>query len=619
MLATLAGYVTGYSQAFNITSRTSGFVGGAPSQRHYALNNYALYIQDSWKIVPRLTLDFGLRFEFPSVVDERDSLALLPIVQNDDPYTTLLSNSTLDFAGSAAGRPWYKRDTNNIAPNFGIAWDVTGDGKTALRAGYSISFINDETIRAVEGNVNYNEGLRATASGTGLSGRVSENLPPTSVPDYKVPRTFQDNYWLNPFTAFGLPDPNLRTPYIQQWSFGIQRKIEDIFVEVRYVGNHSTKLFRAFDINPEIIRENGFLDDFNRALQNGNLARDAIGMFDPNYSADIPGSQPLTVFSQLPYDGLLSNPIVTNLIESGQAGQLAFVYHINGLSGPINFYQNPVSLASIILANYSNSSYNALQIDVRRRVRAGLQFQGNYTYAKVLSDSNGTNQDRWEGFRDPTNGKIDRSRPIFDITHAIKGNFVYGIPNWDSRWVGSRPLRWLLAGWAFSGKMTWQSGNPFSVLSRRGTLLRTYRSWENTAASTFDKTQLDNLLQFRMTGTGPFIVAASTIGSDGRGVSPDGQPPFEGQAFSHPGPGDIGALQRRWFSGPWTFQLDLAMLKNIRIKNEHSLEFRVESFNIFNHPTWLVEDQDISSVNFGQITSAFNSPRRFQFSLHYRF
>ncbi len=406
---------------------------------------------------------------------------------------------------------------------------------------------------------------------------------------------------------------------MQQWSFGIQRKVRDLIVDVRYVGNHATKLFRGYDVNPEVIRENGFLDDFNRALQNGNLARNTYGVFDPSYNPDISGSQPLTVFSQLPYGGLLFHPVVTNLIESGQAGELAFVYHYNGLSGPISFYQNPYSLASIMMSNYSNSSYNALQIDVRRRIRTGFQFQGSYTYANVLSDSNGINQDRWEGFRDPSNGKIDRARPLFDITHAIKGNFVYDLPTWNSQWFKSRALRRLLAGWAVSGQMTWQSGNPFSVLSGRGTLLRNYRSGENTADSNLDKAQLDDLLQFRMTDTGPYIVNSSAIGSDGRGIAPDGQPPFEGQAFSHPEPGKIGALQRRWFSGPWTFQLDLALMKDIRIHDENSLEFRVESFNILNHPTWYVIDQDIGSVNFGQITSTFNSPRRFQFSLHYRF
>ena len=619
LLATLAGYVSSYSQRFNITSRTSGFVDRAPNIRHYSLNDYSFYVLDSWKIKPGLTLNLGLRAELPSVVDERDSLSLLPVIQNNNPIATLLANSTIDFAGSKAGRPYYSRDKKNFAPNVGVAWDVTGDGNTVLRAAYSISYVNDETIKAVEGSVGYNEGLAATASRTGLSGRVSLGLPPITVPVYKVPRTIEDNYRQNMFTAFGLPDPELRTPYVQQWSFGIQRKVKDMVVEVRYVGNHSTKLFRAYDVNPEVIKANGFLDDFKRAQQNGYLAYAAYGVYDPSYYSGIPGSQPLTVFSQLPYGGLLWNSFVRSLIQSGQAAELASQYHTAGLAGPVAFYQNPFSLASIILSNYSNSTYNALQIDVRRRVRSGFQFQANYTYAKVLSDSDGVNQSRWEGFRDPSNGKIDRARPSFDITHAIKGNFVYDLPAGEKHRLSYSPMNWLLKGWTVSGVTTLRSGNPFSILSKRGTLLRVYRSGENTAASPLNKAQLDDILQLRMTGSGPFIVAASAIGSDGRGVAPDGQPSFEGQAFSHPGAGEIGALQRRWFSGPWMYFLDLAFMKSINIREQHSLELRVESLNVLNHPTWSVGDQDISSVNFGQITSTSNSPRRFQLSMHYRF
>jgi hypothetical protein len=619
LLATLAGYVTSYSQTFNVTSRTSGFVDGAPNLRHFSLNNYSFYVSDSWKIKPRLTLNLGLRAELPSVVDERDSLSLMPVLQNNDPVATLLANSTIDFAGSKAGRPWYKRDKNNFGPSVGVAWDVTGDGKTALRAGYSVSYVNDETIRATSGIVDYNQGLSSTSSRIALSGRVSQGLPSVAMPVYKVPRTIRDNYQQNIYTAFGLADPNLRTPYVQQWSFGIQRKIKDVVVEARYVGNHATKLFRSYDVNPEVIKGNGFLDDFNRAQLNGYLALAANGQYDPSYNSSIPGSQPLPVFNQLPYGGLLFNSFVRSLIQSGQAGELAFQYHASGLDGPVAFYKSPYSLASLILSNYSNATFNALQIDVRRRMRSGIQFQANYTYSKVMSDSDGVDQDRWEGFRDPGNGKIDRARTSYDVTHAIKGNLVYDLPVGERHRLNYSPLNWLLKNWTVSGITTLRSGNPFSILSGRGTLLRAFRSGENTAASTLNKKQLDNILQFQMTGSGPYIVAASAIGSDGRGVAPDGQPAFSGQAFSHPVAGQIGALQRRLFSGPWIYLLDLALMKSMKLNERHSLEIRMESLNVLNHPAWFVDDQYISSVNFGQITSTSNSPRRFQLSVHYRF
>jgi hypothetical protein len=400
---------------------------------------------------------------------------------------------------------------------------------------------------------------------------------------------------------------------------GIQHGIGRTIFDVRYVGNHSTKLFRAYNLNPVEIRDNGFLDDLVRARSNGNLARKSTGVFDPGYNSNIAGSQQLKVFPLLPYGGLLFNPLVRSLIDTGEAGQLGFIYHVNGLNGPVVFYKNPVAAGSNLINNYSNATYNALQIDVQRRLRQGLQFQANYTWARALSDVNGTSQHRFEDIRDPRNGKIDRARPSFDITHAFKINGVYDVPLGAGHRFGYRPLNRILGGWAVSGILTWQSGSPFSVLSGRGTLNSSFFSGENTAATTANKAQLDELLKFRMTANGPYFVAASAIGSDGRAVAPDGQAPFTGQVFLNPDPGAIGAIQRRWFSGPPTFGLDFAFLKQMRLFEEHTLELRVEALNLSNHPTWIVEDQNVNSPTFGRISSSLYGPRKIQLSLHYRF
>ena len=122
-----------------------------------------------------------------------------------------------------------------------------------------------------------------------------------------------------------------------------------------------------------------------------------------------------------------------------------------------------------------------------------------------------------------------------------------------------------------------------------------------------------------MTNKGPYIIAPSAIGSDGRGVAPDGSAPFAGQAFLNPNPGEIGQLQRRWFSGPWKFDLDLAVIKKFQLHETHSLEFRVEALNALNHPAWDVPDQEINSVSFGRFEATANDSRKLQLSVRYEF
>ena len=621
LLATLGGFITSYQQFFNVTSRTSGFVPGASDTRNYSLNQYAWYIHDQWKVLPRLTVTLGLRYDLFGVPDERDALALTPVVTNNNPLQTLLSNSTLDFAGSAAGRPLYSRDKRNFSPNIALAWDVSGNGSTAVRAGYSINYVNDQTLLATLGLLDYNSGLIGASGDFGLTARLTAP-PKVPVPVYQVPRTFADNYADDSTSVFGLVDPHLRTPYVQQWNLAIQQQVKGNVVEIRYVGNHTTRGIRAFDVNQVVIRENGFLDDFIRAQNNGFAAVKAGRAFNPAYNAAIPGSQPLTVFPKLDFGGSLTNGTVRSLIQSGQVGELAATYAIDGENGPVQFFRNPNALAADYLTNYSNATYNSLQVEVRRRLSGGLDFQGNYTFSKVLSDAAGTSQSRIEHFLDSTNPQLERARADFDLTHMIKANAIYEIPLGKGHRLSWGPLNQVLGGWSVSGIMVWQSGAPFSILSSRGTLNRLGgdRSYNNTAVSTLTKGQLDPLLQLRMTGDGPYFIAASAINpQDFTGVAADGEAPFSGQVFSHPGPGQVGTLQRRMFSGPWTFNLDFGAQKQFKLAEKKSLQFRMEGTNILNHPTFSVDDQSLDATDFGKISGTLYGRRVIQFGLYLRF
>jgi hypothetical protein len=621
LLATLGGYLDGDAQTLNVTSRTSGFVAGAPFLRHFRTGDYAFYVSDKWRVSPRLTVTAGLRYTIPGVVDERDGLEIGPVIQNGSLVQTLLSNAKLDFVGESVGRPFYHRDTKDFAPNVGFAWDVFGNGKMAVRGAYSIFYVNDQAILSVENMLEANGGLQGFGGDTGLSGRVSQGLPAVSLPDYQIPTTAADNYASNPFSVIGSVDPNLRKPYVQQYSVGLEREFKGTVYAARYVGNHVVAAYRAFDFNQVNINAGGYLQDFLRAQSNGFLALNRTGTFNPAYNAGIPGSQPLTVFPKLFAGGSLTSSDVRNLIETGQAGELAAVYQTNGYNpnNAVPFFANPVALAGDMLTNFSSSSYNSLQMEARHRMHSGLSLLANYTFSKVLSDADGDSQTRFQNFLDINNTKIERSRANFDLTHMIKASGFYDLPFGKNHRLNAKYLDRVIGGWTVASEMTWQSGAPFSITSGYGTLNRGARSYYNTAVSTAQGGTLSNIVKYQMTGNGPMIIAPAAINTDGSGVASPGDPAFTGQVFFNPSAGTLGPLQRRMFSGPWTFGMDASLMKKIAITERNNLELRMQAFNVLNHSTFWAGDQNINSTTFGVMNYTFFGSRVAEFTLTYRF
>lgn len=620
LLSLHAGLIANSNLTFNVKDRQSGFLSNQANVRNFTNDNYALYFQDKWKASRRLSITSGLRWDYFTPVDESNGLALLPVLNGQSAIAALLNPvGTLDFAGRAVGRNWYKEDFNNFAPNIGVAYDIFGDGKTSFRAGYSVNFANDEFVRSTDNSITTNAGLQQSVTNNNLVARAS-SLPPVASPAFRVPRTYADNYAVNSQAAIGIPDPSLVTPYVQQWSAGIQREIAKGIIEVRYVGNRGTKQFRAFDYNQVRIDIPGYREDFERARRNGELARAATGTFNPLFNASIPGSQPTPFFNSLPSQGLLANATIRGIIERGELGELGNTYQINGLNGAVNFYRNQNALGTNMMTNYSNASYHGLQIDYTRRYARGFYFQANYVWSKNLSDAAGDAQARFEPFLDIHNSAIEYSRTPFDLRQQFKLNSAWDIPIGKGHKLDAGKYgNFIVGGWTLSTFVTVNSGSPFSLTSGRGTLNRAGRSGLNTVNTNLTVPQLESLMRLRIEGDGPYYFAPALIASDTRGTALEGRTPAANQAFFNPGVGQLGSLGRRVFDGPIFKNADIAIQKRFDVREKQYMDFRAEMFNFTNSVSFDVPGYGINGTNFGRITGTQSGRRVMQFSLYYRF
>ena len=629
----LAGLVGESENTFNVTSKTSGFVPGAPVINTLNYNNLSFYVADQWRVRPSLTLNLGVRYELFTGIKDPSGLRLEVVTGGLDPNAALLNpNGTFDFVGGNAGSAgqFFKSDKNNFAPNFSFAWAPDFKSKfghrlfpggTVIRGGFSESYINDEFVRSPD-NALQNQGLSVTPINFGLTSAI-DSPPPVPTPAFQSPPlTFSSISALAPGAnvAF-LIDPNLQLPRVEQYNFGIQREIGfKSVLEVRYVGNRTHELIRTVDLNQVDIRNNGFLGDYNRARANLLLTGDP--------ACTSAGCQTLSVFPSLANGGSLNTAAVQNLLLNGSVADLARRYVTLGQTGSVQILPNPNMGILDLLGNLGESNYNALQVELRRRYSHGLLLQANYTFQKTLDNIspgnpgiNSEDQTRVATFLDNQNQHLDYGRADFDQTHVFNLNAVYDLPFGKGKAFlndSGGAVDRLVGGWQLGGILRINTGTPLTIVDPRGTLNRVGRSANQTAVTDLTNTQISDLIGvFNQNGI-VYYINPSVINSDGRGAAAFGQPAFSGEVFFDNGPGQFGTLARSTINGPMFTELDMSLTKSIRLTEKMRFQIRADAFNVLNHTNFLTgiltpglglngTSNTIFNVNsptFGQITSA---------------
>jgi Carboxypeptidase regulatory-like domain len=650
LLALLGGIVSTATQNFNVADRNSGF---QPVRRleDFVYNNIAFYIQDQWRVKSTLTLNLGVRYEMYSGVRLKNGLLIEPVIPNGtNPVDAVLnSNGTYNFLGANSGgdNRLYRNDNNNWAPVLSFAWSpgsskgmmksLFGEGQTVIRGGYRMSYGNDAAITATRNALNNNVGLGTTginavnsATNTAqLNARVSAlGAINIATPTVQVPRTFAQNNTAafgNFGTVFAV-DPNLQTPRVTEYSFGIQRQFGKNAFEIRYVGTRADNFIRSIDYNQVDIRGNGFLADFNRARANlvltGNPACTA---------AQNPGCQALTVFPNLAAGGLLANPAIRNQLTLGQPADLALLYVTNALAGTVKFLPNANTGVANVLENGSLLRYNSLQTEFRRRVSSGLNFQANYTFSKALTNAISTGQTLVDPFLDNRQPGLEYARADYDQTHVFNLNTIYDLPFGAGRKFfngANRAVDRVIGGWQLTTIVRVGTGSPLSIIDPRGTLNRAGRSARQTAFSNLTKDQIKNLVGIRKLSGGVFFIdpAVININSDGttggqrtgRASEGFGTTAFAGQSFFNVAPGLTGNLERAVFNGPIIANVDFSVLKTIRFTERIRFQLRAETFNVFNRANFGFNATEqfgafnINSTNFGRVVRTVTDPRIIQ-------
>ena len=567
-----ADFLLGMSAAQNGSQFSNVFTSLAYngiSDRQFRLHDYALFVQDDFKIHPRLTLNLGLRWEINGGVSEKRGIF-------SNFWPNLASNSFSpggtftgyvvpnNFKGGTGSLPpgvvttgnntccLNARLWKNFGPRIGLAWrPLARTDRLVVRAGYGIFYSRTSTEGPFQTVVGPPFVQLVNNSGTSnalATFQVPYNPGPAPISAFPIfiPRTAS--------TALSLEfvDPDYKAPMVQQDTLNIQYEFgHNYLFEVGYVGTHGTHVERLIEYN-----------------------------------------QALLASPQNPINGITTNTLANTQQRVPVLGM--------GTGGLLD-----VTTGGDIL-------YNSLQTSLTKRFSHGVQFQVAYTFGKTLDNVVGSNTVANSAgilLSGSSSNDLRDNRQVwgpadFDRTHHFVFSAIWNLPGYrDGKGLAGR----LLSGWSASDITTYQSGNPLTI-------------YDSTAGTIYGQNSVQSFSPRAQMCPGATYASAATSGS----VTDRLNHYINLAAFCAPpkiGDGTgYGNSGRGLITGPGQANYDISIAKKIPITESKNLEFRSEFFNAFNHTQFANPGTTVSTpASFGVITATSVAPRIIQFALKFIF
>jgi len=587
-----------------------------------------LFAQDSWKLRPSLTLNYGLRWELDTpLTDVLHHVQAFRPGQNSTLYPCILTAaeqanfgvSTCDQAGvtptglvvpgdkgvpAGLTQTYYKA----IAPRIGIAYSPNftsgamaklfgANGKTSIRAGWGMFYNPMEQLVLEQFGAEPPFGgstfLPSTFLNTPFVPQAGGTVNPNPFTGILSPKPGTPTDWASfrPMLLYGDFQPKMRTQYSAQYNLTLQRQLaRDIVLQLGYVGSQGHRLLASHDINaanPQTCLDLNNISQYYLAQNNQTLSSAyACGPFLEDNQFLLPANTiPAGFTLHLPY-----GPTPTVGPGNPAIDLVGLRPYSSPNCNPLTGTGCPLDGVSVFTNVFAEdtiaaSAYNSFQASLEKRFSHGLQMQAAYTLSKSLDWASS-----FEETVNPFNYKASRALSLFNSKQRFVVNYYWEFP--IPRYNGFAGK--LLDDWSMSGIVQLQSGFPIRI-----------------------QTQNDNELissLFFLGAGAPQLTGPLQI----QNPKKNGGSYLNPAQFSDPALGTFSTTPRSICCGPGENQWDVTFSKRIALSESKYMQFRADIFNLFNKTQFVNPDGNFSSKTFGQVLQA-RDPRLLQFALKFYF